>query len=341
MWGGLHAQHHHAARARARGRHRHRRRHRRAREHLPATSRRRRRSRSRPPCSRRRRSASPSSRPRSRSWRSSSRSRSWAASSAASSELRPHDGVRDRASRCSSASRSRRCCRRAGCKAHEPGQQAVARRAHRRRLLPADRARLHGRCSASSMRHRWVVVLACVAALGSCVPLGSGAQGASSRRTTRRSSRLNCARRRARASPRRASSAERIARDIRELPGVTPHARHRRRRRREDAEPRHHLRAASSIREKREVTQNELMDRMRKEIVAQAAQDPAHRRRARSPTSAPAAFAGAEVQYTLAAPTSTSSSASPTQAHRASSERCQGAVDVDSRSSSASPSSRV
>ena len=48
-------------------------------------------------------------------------------------------------SRCSSASRSRRCCRRAGCGFAPQGERRkTVARAIRRRVLPADRARLHG-----------------------------------------------------------------------------------------------------------------------------------------------------------------------------------------------------
>ena len=57
--------------------------------------------------------------------------------------------------------------------------QEVAARARGRRVLPPDRARLHARARASSMRHRWVVVLAALArAVVSIVPLvQGGAQG--------------------------------------------------------------------------------------------------------------------------------------------------------------------
>ena len=99
--------------------------------------------------------------------------------------------------------------------------QAVAPRAHRRRLLPPDRARLHGDARAGSMqaplgdRASPARVV-----LGSCVPIAKRCPPASCPRTTRRSSRSTSARPRARASTATRLIAERIAERRAPLPGV-------------------------------------------------------------------------------------------------------------------------
>ena len=217
---------HHAARARAGGRHRHRRRHRRAREHLSASSTRRATSPSPRPCWRPRRSASPCSRPRSRSSRCSCRSRSWAASSAASSKsfgltMAFAIGVSLLVSFTLTPMLSARWLKPLDRRHDGHGREEAAARARRRRRSTGPSSASTWRCCAWVMRHRWVVVARVAgdarsrgAARCKTVPKGFLPE------TTRRSSRCNVRAPEGTSLESTELIGERIAREIRALPGV-------------------------------------------------------------------------------------------------------------------------
>ena len=136
-----------------------------------------------------------------------------------------------------------------------------------------------------SMRHRWVIVLACAggARLAAC-PLGKAVhEGLRPRRRSGRSSRSTCARPRARASQSTALIGRAHgARDPRAHPGRELHTLMTI----GDTDQRTPNKASIYVRlidpEERAQTSIELMASVRNEIVATPAQGPAHRRLARS-----------------------------------------------------------
>ncbi len=181
----------------------------------------------------------------------------------------------------------------------ERAAQVDPRAAGRLVLPPIER--FYMKVLAFVMRHRWIVVLAAVGADRLDRPAGQGGpQGLSCPRTTRRSSRSACARRRGPAWRRPQLAAERIAREVRAWPEVsttlvtigdnsqkTPNL------------------ASIFVRllppDKRKVSQDQLQDRVRDEIV------PKQPKEYRISASAVAAFGAgtfstATVQYILTGP---------------------------------------